>query len=153
MSKSQSKALKGPPKGCVECGSRCCRYLCFQIDTPESYEEFENVRWFLMHKGVSVHIEENGDWYMSISNICLNLGKDNLCKEYGNRPLICRKYTVDSCDFTRGAYEFTAVFKTAEQVEKYARSTLGEKRFDRARAKSLANPAAKKKAAAKKVTK
>jgi Fe-S-cluster containining protein len=136
--KTTSRKPPARPDVCRKCRSRCCRYLCFEIDRPESYEDFENARWFLMHKGVSIHIEENGDWYMAITNRCRNLTRDNLCRDYDNRPLICRSYSVEGCDFTKGDYEYSMLFKTPRQLEDYARKQLGEAVFRRGRARALA---------------
>ena len=70
---------------CAECGAKCCRYFCFEIDEPTDYAGFEDVRWFLLHHDVSVHIDE-GDWYISIGNRCKMLGLDNRCQGYDTRP-------------------------------------------------------------------
>ena len=50
-----------PTHDCTRCGARCCNYFCFEIDEPDEFDEFENIRWFLCHEGVSVHIDD-GDW-------------------------------------------------------------------------------------------
>ena len=122
---------------CQKCGAKCCKYFCFQIDEPDCYEEFEDVRWYLCHKGVSVHIDE-GDWYISIENRCINLRRDDTCKMYDNRPTICRKYDTENCDQTGGDYGYDEEFKTPDEVEAYARKTLGEAKFERDRAKMRA---------------
>ena len=119
---------------CQACGSRCCAYFCFEIDKPTTFQEFENVRWFIMHQGVTVHIDAAGDWYISIANRCLNLDEKGLCRQYETRPMICRAYTTAGCDFTLGDYEYQAVFHTPEQLENYARATMGPKRYDRIKA-------------------
>ena len=119
---------------CQTCGARCCRYFCFEIDKPSTYQEFENVRWYLLHEGVTVHIDLEGDWYIAIANRCLNLGKDDRCVAYTERPLICRQYDTEGCDFTKGDYEYQALFTTAEQVENYARAKLGAARFEKIKA-------------------
>lgn len=116
---------------CKECGARCCRYFCFEIDKPTSYDEFENLRWYLMHEGVTVHIDLDDDWYMAIANRCKNLDENNLCKQYDNRPLICRKYDTEGCDFTQGDYEYKVMFTTPEQVENYASMKMGKARFEK----------------------
>ena len=115
---------------CRQCQSKCCRYFCFEIDEPEDFEEFENLRWFVLHEGISVHVDE-GKWFISIDNKCRNLAEDGRCTDYENRPLICRKYTTDGCDATGGDYEYDELFTTAEQVAKYARKKLGKKKYDK----------------------
>ena len=124
-------------KTCQSCGAKCCKYFCFEIDEPDSYEEFEDIRWYLCHEGVTVHIDE-GDWFINIDNRCSKLGPDNLCTIYENRPLICRKYDPAECDFTGGDYGFEAHFTSPEELEAYARKALGEKEFRRARKRQRA---------------
>ncbi|MFP4353600.1 MAG: YkgJ family cysteine cluster protein [Phycisphaerae bacterium] len=119
---------------CAKCNAKCCRYFCFEIDAPEDVDEFEDVRWFLLHEGISVHVDE-GDWYISIMNPCRHIGQDNRCGIYEDRPLICRKYSQDNCDATGGDYEYEEFFETAEQLEAYARKKLGKK-FDKKRDKA-----------------
>jgi Fe-S-cluster containining protein len=122
---------------CQRCGAKCCRYFCFQIDTPDSYEEYEDIRWYLAHRNISVHID-GGDWYISIQNRCKYLGPDNRCRRYDNRPLICRDYSMDTCDRTQGDYGYEAEFHSPEELEAYARRQMGEGAFEKARAKALA---------------
>ena len=129
---------------CVACGAKCCQYFCFEIDEPDDYEEFEDIRWFLAHEGISVHIDEDGDWYISIANRCKKLGPDLRCTDYENRPLICRKYEQDNCDHTGGDYEYQEEFTEPEQLERYARKTLGPEKFEAERKKALAELSPKK---------
>ena len=63
---------------CRECGAKCCRYFCFEIDEPDDYEEFEDIKWYICHEGITVHIDE-GDWYINIANPCKMLAEDNSC--------------------------------------------------------------------------
>jgi len=121
-------------KTCVECGAKCCTYFCFEIDEPTDYGEFEDVRWFLLHQDVTVHID-GGDWFISICNRCKMLGLDNRCGAYDTRPNICRTYDAASCDHSGGDYQYEEHFTTPEQLEAYARRMLGDVKFDRARAK------------------
>ena len=120
---------------CQECGAKCCRYFCFEIDEPTDYDEFEDLRWFLLHEDVSVHVDE-GDWFISIDNVCKMLGPDNRCTAYEMRPDICRKYDPANCDQSEGDYDYDALFSTPDQVEAYARKRLGEMKFIEARAKT-----------------
>lgn len=122
---------------CRQCQAKCCRYFCFQIDEPDSFEEFENLRWFMLHEGISIHIDE-GNWFISIDNKCKYLADDGRCLNYDSRPAICRKYTTDGCDATGGDYEYDEQFETAEQVAAYARKKLGRKKYDKAWAKLCA---------------
>lgn len=121
---------------CNKCGGKCCNYFCFEIDEPEDYEEFEDIRWYVLHDGVSVHIDD-GDWYIAIENRCQALDPYGQCSIYEDRPLICRSYsTDDGCDYTgSGDYEYDEEFRSPEQVERYARKTLGDEAFEQQRQK------------------
>ncbi|MDY6914204.1 MAG: YkgJ family cysteine cluster protein [Planctomycetota bacterium] len=125
-------------KTCRECGAKCCKYFCFEIDEPDTYEELEDVRWYLCHKGVTVHIDEDDDWYISIDNRCKMLAADNRCKIYDDRPLICRDYDLADCDHSGGDYDYKAFFKSPEELEAYARKLLGKKKFEAAKIKARA---------------
>ncbi len=122
---------------CKECGAKCCRYFCFPIDEPDDYEEFEDVRWYLCHKDVSVHIDEDGDWYMQVMNPCMFLDeRRHRCTAYERRPLICRKYETDGCDLADGDYSYQEEFTSPEQLQEYARRTLGECEFEQQKKKA-----------------
>ena len=127
---------------CSTCGAKCCRYFCFEIDEPDDVDEFEDIRWYLLHEGTTVHVDE-GDWFISIANKCTALAEDNTCSIYDNRPLICRKYSQSTCDETGADYGYDHLFETPEQLEQYAISTLGEEAFHAERNKTrskLAGP-------------
>ena len=127
---------------CRECGSKCCRYFCFQIDEPDDFAEFDDLRWYLLHEGVTLHID-GGDWYISIANRCKALAEDGNCRIYADRPVICRKYSTDNCDFTGGDYGYDQYFETPEDIEKYAMKVLGQKAYLKAKAKAHAKHARK----------
>ncbi len=116
---------------CKKCKGLCCRYFCFEIDEPDDYEEFEDIRWYLYHEAVSVHIEEEGDWFIQIENRCKMLDNEHQCRIYDNRPLICRNYADEDCEITSADYGYQEEFKTPEQLTEYARKTLGEETFGR----------------------
>ncbi len=129
---------------CKQCGGKCCRYFCFQIDEPESFEEFEDLRWFLLHRDISIHVDE-GDWYISIANECSALQADGRCGMYEKRPLICRTYDHANCDFTAGDYGYDEVFETPDALEAYARKALGSAAYEKARKKAYKKVEGKRK--------
>ncbi|MCD4822992.1 MAG: YkgJ family cysteine cluster protein [Phycisphaerae bacterium] len=116
---------------CVKCGALCCKYFCFEIDEPDDYEEFDDVRWYLCHESVSVHIDEDDDWFIQIENRCNKLGEDNRCTIYDDRPIICRSYQHENCESTGADYGYREEFKTPEQLDAYAIKTLGQKTYER----------------------
>jgi len=123
---------------CLKCNARCCRYFCFQISTPETYEDFEQVRWYLTHENISVLIDPDGDWWILIDNRCKWLAESAegpRCIHYDDRPVICRRFSPETCDFTLGPYQTQERFTDPDLFEAYARRTLGEEAFARARFK------------------
>jgi len=134
---------------CRQCNGKCCRYFCFQIDEPDTFEEYENLRWFILHKGITIHIDE-GDWYISIENECRNLTADGRCSDYAHRPMICRSYSSEGCDATGGDYEYEELFTTADEIAAYARKKLGPQKYDKKWAKMCGLPAPEKKASGNK---
>jgi len=122
---------------CKVCGSKCCSYFCFEIDEPDDYDEFEDVRWYILHEGVSVHLDE-GSWFISIMNPCEMIEADGHCRIYADRPIICRKYDLANCDQTLGDYGYEQEFHTGDDLMAYARKTLGDETFEYDRAKRRA---------------
>lgn len=126
-------------KLCVSCGAKCCRYFCFEVDKPDTFEEFQNLRWFLLHEGITIHVDE-GKWFISIDNKCKNLTDTGLCADYERRPMICRTYSADGCDAVEGDYEYEQLFTTEDEIIAYARKTLGEYKYDKQWAKLCGLP-------------
>jgi len=111
---------------CDKCPAACCRYIALPFDEPTDKEAFEEVRWFLMHEGVSVFVTE-GHWYISMAATCKHLTEDSRCDAYESRPQICRQYDTDNCDYGGGDYGYKLFFTHPEQVAEYARKKLAPK--------------------------
>ena len=57
---------------CEYCTAKCCHYFALPIDTPETPEDFDFIRWYLLHERASVFLDE-GDgtsWYTRPASIC-----------------------------------------------------------------------------------
>jgi Fe-S-cluster containining protein len=115
----------------------CCRYLALPIETPEDREDFDDIRWYLLHEGVSVFVED-GEWYLYVAADCRHLQPDYRCGIYATRPRICRKYTTENCDYHSGDYGWDLHFTCPEHLDEYARAFLAEQR--RGRSKSRQGP-------------
>ena len=107
---------------CQYCEAKCCRYFALPIDTPESLEDFEFMRWFLLHQRASIFTEDE-DWYMLVQTECKYLGDDQRCTDYENRPQICRDYTTKNCEYD-DEWTYERLFETSEQVAEYAEAVL-----------------------------
>jgi len=108
-----------PCEGC----DHCCRYVSIQIDTPRSKRDFENIRWYLLHKNVSVMIDFEGDWLVQFDTPCEWL-VEGRCTHYELRPVICRDYDPAECERYGGPAE-KVLFRTPDDLEKYLRERKG----------------------------
>jgi Fe-S-cluster containining protein len=99
---------KEPPEGveihhnCARCMALCCNYVSREIDPPTTRRDYDNLRWYLMHPGVRVYLDDEGCWFLQLMSRCSNLGEDNLCQVYEERPQICRELQPNECEFARG---------------------------------------------------
>jgi len=104
---------------CQKCRGLCCRYFALPIETPEDKQDYDDIRWYLCHKDITVFVED-GDWYLNIKNKCRHLSeKDYSCGIYNKRPKICHGYSTKDCDYTQGEYDFDLHFTSDKQMEEY----------------------------------
>jgi Fe-S-cluster containining protein len=120
---------------CDSCAALCCRYFALPIDNPETRRDFDNIRWYLVHENVVVFVEKK-QWYIGIMNRCKNLQPDNRCGIYETRPMICRSYSTDNCDYHGGDYNYERLFTSADALWDYALQTLKEARAGRRKKKA-----------------
>src|SRR5437868_14214975 len=83
---------------CAHCTAKCCRYFALPLDEPTDEEDFEFIRWFLLHDQAAVFVEE-GTWYLLVHTQCKHLQPDNRCGIYHTRPKVCRDYSTDTCEY------------------------------------------------------
>jgi len=104
---------------CEKCRGLCCRYFALPIETPEDREDYDDIRWYLCHKDITVFVED-GDWYINVKNKCRHLSeKEHHCLIYKNRPRICRGYKTSDCDLVEGEYDYELHFTNDKQMEEY----------------------------------
>jgi Fe-S-cluster containining protein len=116
------------PRGanlCDYCSAKCCRYFALPIETPTEFSDFEYIRWYLLHDGAAVFIED-GVWYLMVYSTCKHLQDDNRCGIYETRPEICRGYSTKNCEY-EDDWVYEHYFETAEQVQEYAEAVLAPK--------------------------
>ena len=110
---------------CSYCTARCCRYFAMGIDAPKTWEQFDNMRWYMMHGPFSVFVDGTS-WFLLIPGDCQHLQADNRCGAYDTRPEICREYSTDNCEFGNdGVYD--QYFETPDQLWEYAHAVLPPK--------------------------
>ena len=106
---------------CDKCSGLCCRYFALPLETPETREDFDDIRWYLCHEDITVFVED-GDWYLNVKNKCRHLSDgSHRCLIYAKRPGICRKYKHADCDFVEGEYDYELHFTSDREMEEYIR--------------------------------
>jgi Fe-S-cluster containining protein len=122
---------KDVPEGkslCEYCTAKCCRYFALPIETPETLEDYEFIRWFLLHDRATV-FKEDDDWYLLVHTECEHLRPDNMCGIYETRPQICRDYSTKDCEYEDDwTYDF--YLETADQVAEYTEAVVQKKGRD-----------------------
>ena len=113
--------MPDPKEGapCHLCTARCCKYFALPIETPTTLEDYDQVRWYLMHEGVAVWMD-SGDWYIEIRTVCNHLQPDNTCGIYETRPEICREYgsaEAGPCEFFTEDLKYDLYFDKDEDLE------------------------------------
>jgi Fe-S-cluster containining protein len=119
------KTEDGPP--CHLCTAKCCKYFALEIDRPNTPQDHDQIRWFLLHEGIVVWAQD-GDWYLEVRNRCKHLQADGSCGIYDTRPQVCRDYGMPEiegpCEYFTEDLEFDLFFDTAEKFEAWSRNEL-----------------------------
>jgi Fe-S-cluster containining protein len=92
------------------------------IETPVDLEDYEFIRWYLVHDHATVFTDDD-QWYIMIHTTCRHLQTDNRCGIYDTRPQICRDYTTDNCEF-EDDWTYDLYFEAPEQIRQYAEAVL-----------------------------
>ena len=48
---------------CEYCTAKCCRYFTFPLEKPTTRQEFDALRWSLLHEYATAFTED-GEWYI-----------------------------------------------------------------------------------------
>jgi len=97
--------------------------MAIEIDRPVDERDVDDVRWYLLHRDVSVRIDADGDWYVAFETPCEALGSAGQCSRHDERPQLCRDHgeSPESCEF-HGAL-FAEQFNTLEAFEAWLSAT------------------------------
>jgi Fe-S-cluster containining protein len=115
LSNFSKKELKDNP--CAGC-DLCCRYVCMEIDTPEDKADYENIRWYVVHKNVWVFIDHDDSWNIQFNTPCEKL-VDRRCSIYAKRPQVCRDYSTDACERYGEGDSFKVLWKHMEEFDEW----------------------------------
>lgn len=108
---------------CGSCIALCCRYFALEIDKPQRPEDFDDLRWYLLHDRTQI-FTEGRSWFVQVFNKCSWLGDDGSCQGYDQRPSICREYESKWCDQDEtkggsGEPDPDLSFRTLAELEAY----------------------------------
>ncbi|KMQ49560.1 hypothetical protein CHISP_3518 [Chitinispirillum alkaliphilum] len=119
----RKKMENNPVNRCEKCDAYCCRHIAVQIDTPETENDFDIIRWYLLHHNVWVSIDHDDNWILEFKTPCRNITENFLCGDYQNRPSICREYPQEEelCEKETGEPSYTSLFTCLEEFEEYLR--------------------------------
>jgi len=120
-----------PCEGC----DHCCRYVSIEIDRPTTKRDFDNIRWYLLHKNISVMIDYEGDWLIQFDTPCEWL-IEGRCGHYELRPEICRDYDPVDCERYAGPAE-KVLFRTPDDLARYLETRTRRKSAKRKLAKKV----------------
>ncbi len=118
--------LKPGENLCEHCTGKCCGYFALPIEKPQSFRDFNFIRWYMMHGEVSVFVEGE-TWYLMVHAVCKHLQPDNRCGTYDTRPDICREYTTDQCEFDDDS-TYDMLFEAPEQLWEYTHAILPQQK-------------------------
>jgi len=119
MATTRSRQAAEAAVSCEGCEARCCRYVATQIDSPTAKQDYDYLRWYLLHRHVNVFIDHGGGWFIEFETPCEQLGEDHRCRGYETRPQICRGHGVGDtdCEFHGATEPYRIRFKTAQALE------------------------------------
>ena len=117
---------------CQACEAQCCQYYALQVDTPRSYADFDQIKWYLVHTNTNVFVDGR-EWFLEVLNPCRYLSKDFHCQIYETRPTICREYGISpknkkNCHANESAIEHDHYFKTIEDLDKFVKKRFSRKK-------------------------
>jgi len=136
MPKSPRPRREDIPKSgnlCEYCIAKCCKYFALPIDKPKTRQDFDFLRWYLLHQRATLFVDE-GTWYLMVHTECKHLMDDNRCGIYETRPQICREYTTDNCEY-EDDWVYEQYFETPEQIDEYAEAILPRRKGESIRSR------------------
>ncbi|MBD3419863.1 MAG: YkgJ family cysteine cluster protein [Chitinivibrionales bacterium] len=117
----EEKRMQHYQKLCKKCTALCCRHVALNIEKPTTKQDYDNIRWYLMHKNVHVSIDHENEWLLEFVTDCEYLGPRNECTNYENRPKVCRDYPEKDtlCVFEADHRPYKKLFTNHKQFERY----------------------------------
>ena len=122
-------------KKCSMCKkSLCCNSINQKVDTPKTIYDFDHLLWQVSHENINIFKDSDG-WFLHIHSRCQHLLTGGVCGIYEQRPMVCREYDNDFCEFDESIEKASEYFfSTYKQFEKFCRKRFKkwDKRFKKA---------------------
>lgn len=116
---------------CRDCTAECCKHIGIPIDAPETWEDFQRIKHYVAHEGVSCYLDVEGDWIVEFITKCGQLN-GNKCMAWGTKeyPSICTEYEMKTCVMNEEGEWWEIIFKTPADVDAHcAKKGLQGKEF------------------------
>ena len=113
-------------------GTKCCQYITQQIDTPRSMADFDTLLWQVSHDHIQFYKDSDGWFMLVVDSPCEHLTPAGQCGIYETRPVVCRSYSNEECEFDADAEEgFELFFADHRALDDYCRERFKkwDKRF------------------------
>ena len=104
---------------CHNCGE-CCNYVAVEIDNPGGFRDYDNIYWYLTHRGVSVYVDWEGAWFIEFETSCRHITPGRTCGIYEDRPHMCSDFSWDECEKTTQERAWKHRFETPDQFLAWA---------------------------------
>ena len=115
---------------CSECDGHCCKYISIPITKPKENIDFEEIKWWLCHKNVSVYKDHDNEWFVEVITPCKYQDpKTNLCTIYRKRSKVCKDHQTHECEANGDSdSHYKVLLSSIEDVDKYRKELKAKKR-------------------------
>jgi len=131
ITKIQHSFTELSSEACMACKGHCCNHISLPIDKPKCKQDYDYIRWYLMHKNVFVYIDFDNTWMIEFRSPCINIQTDGRCGIYENRLKICSDFPPkdEECEFLNDSPTNKKLFSTVEEFEVYLEDRKIDWRF------------------------
>ncbi|MFH1741515.1 MAG: YkgJ family cysteine cluster protein [bacterium] len=109
---------------CAKCKGLCCKYITVDIEEPKDDEDLDNIRWYLIHDGISILVEDER-WMVKVDARCKHLQADYQCAVYNRRPEACKQYDTENCDYRTVSENLPKAYREFEEYGRLRRYVKG----------------------------
>ena len=90
--------------------------MSVEVDNPSAFSDYDQIFWYLTHRGVSVYVDWEGDWYVEFETVCEHLTEARTCGIYEERPKLCSDFSWDECEVSTGESAWQYRFSKPDEL-------------------------------------